>query len=66
MDALLRLLALVGEAYLRGGGSVEHTSGILRTRPVLTIAVGGNNWTMGWRSSWPQYPENDDTGSSVA
>jgi len=66
MEALLRQLALVGDAYLRGGGSVEHRRGIVRTRPFLTITVSGNPWVLGRRTSRPHYPEDDATGSSRA
>ena len=62
MEALLRRLALVGDAYLRGGGSVEHRRGLFRPRPFLPVSVGGNDWVMGRRSSRPHYPDGDSTG----
>ena len=62
MAALIRQLALVAEAYLRGGGSVVHERGFLRTRTFLTITVGGDEWKLGRRSSWPHHPEDDATG----
>ena len=62
MAALIRQLALVAEAYLRGEGSLVHERGFLRTRTFLTITVGGNDWKMGRRSSRPHYPEDDSAG----
>ena len=46
MAEILRELALVANAYLRGEGLVEKKRGILRTRTVLTIAVDGSLWTL--------------------
>ena len=62
MAALIRQLALVAEAYLRGEGSLVHERGFLRTRTFLTITVGDDEWKLGRRSSWPHYPEDDATG----
>jgi hypothetical protein len=55
-EAVLRALALVVRAYLRGEGRVEHRRGLLRSRPVLRIVVDNREWELGRRSSRPHYP----------
>ncbi len=64
MEAILRELALVAAAYLRGEGLVEQKRGILRTRPILKIIVNGNEWILGRRMSSIHYPEGASTGGS--
>jgi hypothetical protein len=54
--AVLRALALVVRAYLRGEGRVEHRRGLFRSRPVLRIVVDNREWELGRRSSRPHYP----------
>lgn len=58
MEAVLRELALVADAYLLGEGRIEHKRGVLRTRPVMNITVNGNEWTLGRRTSKIHYPED--------
>lgn len=62
MEALLRELALLADAYLRGAGHIEQKRGLFRTRPVLTIAVNGKEWTLGRRTSRVHYPEDTSAG----
>lgn len=52
-ESVLRALALVVRAYLRGEGRVEHRRGLLRSRPVLRIVVDNREWELGRRSSRP-------------
>lgn len=63
MEAILRSLALVAEAYLSGEGRIEHKRGLFRGRPAMTITVNGDQWTMGRRASTRPYPE--DTSGEV-
>lgn len=56
-EAVLRALALVVRAYLRGEGRIEHDRGLVRSRPVLRIEVDNREWELGRRSSRPHYPE---------
>ena len=49
--AVLRPLALVVRAYLRGEGRVEHRRGLLRSHPVLTIVADSHEWELGRRTS---------------
>ena len=55
-EAVLRALAVVVRAYLRGEGRVEHRRGLIRSHSVLTIVVDGHEWVLrrGW--SRPHYP----------
>lgn len=70
MEALLRELALVADAYLRGTGHIEEKRGLFRTRPVLMITVNGKEWVLGRRTSRVHYPEDtstrDGTGGNKA
>lgn len=45
-EAVLRALALVVRAYLRGEGRVEHRRGLFRSQVVLTIVVGDREWQL--------------------
>jgi hypothetical protein len=63
MEAILRELALVADAYLSGEGRIEQKRGMLRTRPVMTITVNGNEWTLGQRTSKIHYPEDTWPGA---
>lgn len=56
-EALLRALALVVQAYLRGEGRVERKRGLFRTHPVLKIEVDDRLWELGRRSSRAHYPD---------
>lgn len=56
-EAVLRALALVVRAYLRGEGRIEHKRGLIRSHPVLRIKVDNRDWELGRRSSRPHYPE---------
>jgi hypothetical protein len=56
-EAVLRALALVVRAYLRGEGRIEHKRGLIRSHPVLRIKVEDRDWELGRRSSRPHYPE---------
>jgi hypothetical protein len=58
MEAILRSLALVAHAYLSGEGRIEYKRGLYRRRPVTTIIVNGEQWTMGRRASVVPYPED--------
>jgi hypothetical protein len=60
MEAILRDLTLVALAYVRGEGRVEMKRGLLRTRPVLAITAGGNEWTLGRRASMVHYPQTGE------
>ena len=62
MEALLRELALVADAYLRGAGHIEQKRGLVRTTPVLLITVKGKEWALGRHKSRVHYPENTSTG----
>ncbi len=56
-EAVLRDLALVVRAYLRGEGRVEHGRSLIRSHSVLKIVVDGQEWVLrrrGWSRS--QYP----------
>ncbi len=53
-EAVLRDLALVVRAYLRGEGCVVHRRGLIRAHPVLAIVVDGQEWVLrrrGWSRS---------------
>jgi hypothetical protein len=56
-EAVLRALALVVRAYLRGEGRIEHKRGLIRSHPVLRIQVDNREWELGRRSSRPHYPD---------
>lgn len=56
-EAVLRALALVVRAYLRGEGRIEHKRGVIRSHPVLRIQVDNREWELGRRSSRPHYPD---------
>jgi hypothetical protein len=45
-EAVLRALALVVRAYLRGEGRVEHRRRLFRSRPVLKIVADDREWTL--------------------
>lgn len=62
MEAILRELALVADAYLSGEGRIGQKRGMLRTQPVMTITVNGDEWTLGRRTSQIHYPENPSAG----
>jgi hypothetical protein len=64
MEALLRELALVADAYLRGEGHIERKRGLFRTRPVLITTVNSKEWTLGRRTSRVHYPEGTSTGEA--
>jgi hypothetical protein len=55
-EAVLRMLALVVRAYLRGEGRIEDRRGWFRTQPVLTIVVDDLEWELGRRRSRVHYP----------
>jgi hypothetical protein len=61
MEAILRELALVALAYLRGEGRVEQKRGLLRSRPMLVITVDGKEWILGRRTSKVHYPDDNST-----
>lgn len=44
-EAVLRALALVVRAYLRGEGRIEHKRGLIRSHPVLRIQVDNREWS---------------------
>lgn len=62
MEAILRELALVADAYLSGEGRIGQKRGMLRTQPVMTITVNGDEWTLGRRMSQIHYPEDPSAG----
>jgi hypothetical protein len=45
-EAVLRELALLVRAYLRGEGRVEHRRGLFRSHSVLKIVVDGHEWVL--------------------
>jgi hypothetical protein len=45
-EAVLRDLALVVRAYLRGEGRVERRCGLIRSHSVLRIVVDGQEWVL--------------------
>lgn len=65
MEALLRELALVADAYLRGAGQIQQKRGLFRTTPVLIITVNGNEWELGRRTGKVHYPEDTSTGDGI-
>jgi len=64
MEAILRELALVANAYLSGEGRIEQKRRMLRTQPVMAINVNGNEWTLGRRTSQIHYPEDPSADGS--
>ncbi len=62
MEALLRELALVADAYLRGASHIERKRGLFRTTPVLVTTVNGKEWALGRRTSRVHYPEDTSAG----
>ena len=64
MEVILRELALVADAYLSGEGRIGRERGMLRARPVMTITVNGNEWTLGRCTSQVHYPEDPSAGGS--
>ena len=64
MEAILRELALVADAYLSGGGRIGQKRGMLRTRSATRITVNGDEWTLGRRTSQVHYPEDPSAGGS--
>lgn len=56
-EAVLRALALVVRAYLRGEGRVVHRRGLIRSHPVLKIEGDDREWELGRRKSRPHYPD---------
>lgn len=64
MEAILRELALVADAYLSGEGRIGQERGMLRARPVMTITVNGIEWTLGRRTSQVHYPQDPSAGGS--
>jgi hypothetical protein len=65
MEGLLRELALVADAYLRGAGHIEYKRRLLRTKPVLIITVNGREWALGRRTSRVHYPEDTSPGDGT-
>lgn len=45
-EAVLRELALVVRAYLRGEGRVERRRGLFRSHSVLKIVIDGHEWVL--------------------
>jgi hypothetical protein len=56
-EAVLRALARVVRAYLRGEGRIEHKRVLIRSHPVLRIEVDNREWELGRRLSRPHYPD---------
>jgi hypothetical protein len=56
--SVLREVALVAAAYLRGEGRIEYKRGLFGTRPVLTVEVNGREWRLGRRTSQVHYPSD--------
>jgi hypothetical protein len=65
METLLRELALVADAYLRGAGRIEQKRGLFRTTPVLICTVNGKEWALGRRTSRVHYPKDTSTGDGI-
>lgn len=64
MESILRELALVADAYLSGEDRIDEERGMLRRRPVMRIAVNGNDWSLGRRTSTVHYPLDSSTERS--
>jgi hypothetical protein len=58
-ERVLRELALVAQAYLRGEGTVDYKRGLFRSRPVLKVTVNGRDWKLSRRISQVHYPAPD-------
>lgn len=58
MEMLLHELALVANTYLSGRSRVRLSRGLLRTHPVVTMTVNGNEWSLGRRASTVHYPDD--------
>ena len=56
MEAILRQLALVADAYLSGAGHVQEKRGIFKTKATLRIDVEGNEWVLGRHCGTVYYP----------
>jgi hypothetical protein len=54
---VLRALALVARAYLRGEGRIERKRSLLRSRTVFRVVIDNREWELGRRSSRPHYPD---------
>jgi hypothetical protein len=54
---VLRALALVARAYLRGEGRIERRRGLLRSRPVFSVVIDNREWELGRRSGTPHHPD---------
>ena len=65
MEKILRSLALVVRAYLRGEGTIHHRRGLFRKQAVLTIETVDGEWRLakhGWSSA--PYPRDEALPSS--
>jgi hypothetical protein len=60
MELILRELALVAAAYLRGEGAVDHRRGLFGPTPMLRIVVGGREWVLERHRSKGHYPNDPD------
>ncbi len=56
-EAVLRALALVVRAYLRGQGRVERRRGLIRPHSVLRIVVDNREWELDRRRSLAHYAD---------
>ncbi len=59
VEAILRSLARVADAYLSGQGHVHYRRGLFKKRPVFTISVDGSEWRMGRCASSVPYPDDN-------
>jgi hypothetical protein len=56
MELIVRELAFVAAAYLRGEGTVDQRRGLLGTRSRLTLVIDEHEWTLGRHISREHYP----------
>lgn len=61
MQQIVRQLALVAAAYLRGEGTVDYRRGIFGAKPRLTVVVGGREWVLERHTSKGHYPIDPDS-----
>ena len=63
-EALLRGLAVVVRAYLRGDGRIELKRGLIRSHPVFRVLVNDVEWELGRWSSRGHHPYQEPLGTS--
>jgi hypothetical protein len=56
MELIVRELAFVAGAYLRGEGTVDQRRGLFGTRSRLTLVIDEHEWILGRHTSRERYP----------